>query len=150
MKKLLVLSSFLFMSYAGFSQEVGVRFGDVLGNDIALDMMLHTGSGNRLHADLSFGNDFGLELLWDILHKPFGNSNFYWYLGLGPSMIFGDDFVIGVSAEAGLEYRFASLPLVIGADWRPGYFFLSDNSYFEEGGFGINARFAFGSSKTNE
>jgi hypothetical protein len=142
MKKLLVLSSFLLISYAGFSQEAGVRFGDVLGNDIALDLMLNTG-GNRLHADLSFGNDFGLELLWDVLYKPLGSSNIYWYLGLGPSMLFSDDVLFGISAEAGLEYRFANLPLVLGADWRPTYFFVDDGS-FESGGWGVNARFVFG------
>src|SRR5688572_6669234 len=147
MKKLIVLASFVLCSLSSYSQEVGVRWGDVLGNDIALDMMLRSGGGNRLHADLSFGNDFGLELLWDIIYRPLGNSNLYFYIGLGPSMLFSDDFLFGLSAEAGLEYRFAKLPIAVGADWRPTYFF-GENADFETGGFGVNARFVFGSSRT--
>lgn len=149
MKKLLVLASFVFCSYSAFSQEVGVRWGEVLGNDIALDMMLRSGDGHRLHADLSFGNDFGLELLWDVLFRPLGNSSLYWYVGVGPSMLFSDNFLFGISGEAGLEYRFAKLPIAVGADWRPTYFF-GENSDFESGGFGVNARFVFGGSRGTE
>ena len=149
MKKLIVLASFVLCSLSSYSQEVGVRWGDVLGNDIALDMMLRSGGGNRLHADLSFGNDFGLELLWDVIYRPLGNSNLYFYIGIGPSMLFADEFLFGLSAEAGLEYRFAKLPIAVGADWRPTYFFCEDCD-FETGGFGVNARFVFGSSRTTE
>lgn len=149
MKKLLVFASFVLCSYAGFSQEIGARWGEVLGNDIALDMMLRSGDGNRMHADLSFGNDFGLEVLWDVLYRPLGSSSLYWYIGVGPSMLFSDDFVLGISAEAGLEYRFKKLPIALGADWRPTYFII-DDSYFEEGGFGVNARFVFGRSRESE
>ena len=146
MKKLLVLASFVLCSYAGFSQEIGARWGEVLGNDIALDMMLRSGDGHRLHADLSFGNNFGLELLWDVLYRPLGSSNLYWYIGIGPSMLFADDFQLGVSGELGLEYRFAKLPIALGADWRP-TFWIIDDTDFETGGFGVNARFVFGGSR---
>ena len=148
MKKPLLLISFLFFTYAAFSQEVGVRWGDVVGNDVALDLMLRSGGGNRIHADLSFGNDFGLEVLWDVFYRPLGDSPLYMYLGIGPSMLFTDDFLIGLSAEAGLELRFNKLPLAIGADWRPTYFF-GDNADFSTEGFGVNARFVFGSSRTS-
>jgi len=149
MKKLLVLASFVLCSYAGSSQEVGVRWGEVLGNDIALDMMLRSGGGHRLHADLSFGNDFGLELLWDVLYRPLGSSNLNWYVGVGPSMLFSDPFFFGISGEVGLEYRFAKLPIALGADWRPTWQIVEDSN-FETGGFGINARFVFGSSRETE
>lgn len=148
MKKLLVFASFVLCSYAGFSQEVGARWGEVLGNDIALDMMLRSGDGHRLHADLSFGNDFGLELLWNVI-RPLGNSSLNWYIGLGPSMLFSENFLLGISGELGLEYRFAKLPIAVGADWRP-TFFIIDESEFESGGFGVNARFVFGSSRSSE
>ena len=62
MKKLLLVTSFICCSYIGFSQELGVRWGEVLGNNLALDGMFGSGEFHRLHADLSFGNDFGLEL----------------------------------------------------------------------------------------
>ena len=149
MKKLLVLISFVLSGYVGYSQEFGVRFGEVLGNNVALDMVFRGGDFNRIHADLSFGNDVGLEVLWDLVYRPLGGEAFYWYLGVGPSMLFSDDFLFGISAEAGLEYRFAKLPIAIGADWRPTWF-ISGDSDFETGGFGVNARFVFGSSRTTE
>jgi hypothetical protein len=142
MKKLLVLTSFIFFSYAGFSQEIGVRFGDVLGNDIAMDAIFNSGKFHRLHADFSFGSDFGLEILWDFWYKPFGGEAFHYYLGMGPSMLFGDDFFLGFSGELGLEYHFKSVPIAVGADWRPTFFVVNDDS-FEAGGYGVNARFVF-------
>jgi len=149
MKKLLVLTSFILCSYAGFSQEIGARWGDVLGNDIALDAILRSGDGHRIHVDLSFGNDFGLEILWDLLYRPLGDSPLYWYVGVGPSMLFSDPFFFGISGEAGLEFRFKKLPIAIGADWRPTYFFV-DESEFETGGWGVNARFVFGGRNSTE
>lgn len=142
MKKILLLASFLCVSTIGFSQEAGVRFGDVLGNDIGLDLILPTG-GSRLHADLSFGNDFGLELLWDVVYKPlFDAESLHWYLGVGPSVLFSDPLFFGVSGELGLEYHFNALPIAVGADWRPTYWIV-DESDFQAGGWGINLRFVF-------
>ena len=141
MKKLLVLTSFVFFSCAGFSQELGVRFGDVLGNNIALDAVFSSGKFHRLHADFSFGSEFGLEILWDFFYLPIG-ENFNYYLGLGPSMLFSDPFYLGFSGELGLEYHFSNLPIAVGADWRPTFYVVNDSS-FEAGGFGINGRFVF-------
>ena len=143
MKKLIVLASFLCCSYIGSTQELGVRFGDVLGNTFALDGMFNTGDFHRIHTDLSFGNDFGLEVLWDFVYRPFGGEAFYYYIGVGPSILFGEGTTLfGISGELGLEYRFNGAPLALGVDWRPTYF-LGDNSNFEAGGFGVNARFVF-------
>jgi len=159
MKKLLVLTVFALCSCSIFSQELGVRVGDVLGNNIAIDAMLRSGKFNRLHVDVSFGDDnsssndnstanggFGVELLWDFLYRPLKGEAFYWYIGAGPSLLFADDFWLGISGEAGLEYRFKSAPIALGADWRP-TFWIIDETDFRGGGFGFNARFIFGHKK---
>ncbi len=65
MKRLLVLTTFILSGYCVFSQEVGIRVGDALGNNVAVDAMLKTGKFNRLHADVSFGSGVGVEVLWD-------------------------------------------------------------------------------------
>lgn len=145
MKKILLLTAFGLISYLGFSQEVGVRVGDVLGNDIAVDAIFQTGKFNRLHADVSFGSGVGVELLWDFLYKPFNveSETFNWYVGAGPSFLFDDPFWLGFSGEAGIEYRFSGAPIALGLDWRP-TFFLIDETDFHGGGFGFNARFIFG------
>jgi hypothetical protein len=46
----------LFLAAVSFSQELGVRGGVVLGNNIAIDAMLKSGKFNRLHVDVSFGD----------------------------------------------------------------------------------------------
>jgi len=157
MKKLLVLTAFALCSCSIFSQEVGVRVGEVLGNNIAVDAMLRSGKFNRLHLDVSFGEDkndgngvanggVGVELLWDFLYRPLSGEAFYWYVGAGPSLLFADPFWLGISGEVGLEYRFKTAPIALGADWRP-TFWIIDNTNISAGGFGFNARFIFGHNK---
>ncbi|MGG7036107.1 MAG: hypothetical protein ACI7YS_13065 [Flavobacterium sp.] len=142
MKKI-ILASLMFcgFTFTMQAQEVGVRFGDVVGNDIGIDAVFSSGS-SRIHADVSFGNGVGVEVLWDVLYKPLGSSDFHWYLGAGPSALIDDPFWLGISGEAGLEYRFKGVPIVLGADWRP-TFWIIDDSDFHSGGFGINARWVF-------
>ena len=156
MKKLVVLTVFALCSCSIFSQELGIRGGSVLGNNIAIDAMLKSGKFNRLHVDVSFGDDngssenpnggVGVELLWDFLYRPLGGEAFYWYLGAGPSVLFADPFWLGISGEAGLEYRFKTVPIALGADWRP-TFWIIDDTKFSGGGFGFIARFVFGQKK---
>ena len=150
MKKLIVLSAFVILSQVGFSQEVGVRFGDVLGNNIAVDGIFNTGKFNRLHADVSFGDGVGVEVLWDFLYRPLSGEAFKWYVGGGVSSLIDDPFWLGISGEVGLEYVF-KFPLSLSADWRPTFYFIDDTD-FRSGGFGVNARWIFGkkSASTTE
>ena len=145
MKKIIVLASFLLLSFVGFSQELGIRLGDVVGNDAAIDAIFQTGKFNRLHADVSFGNGVGVEVLWDFLYRPFNieGEGFNWYVGAGPSMLIEDPFFLGVSGEVGLEYRFDGVPIALGLDWRPTFYIIEDTD-FRADGFGFNARYIFG------
>lgn len=131
------------------AQEVGIRFGDALGNNVALDAVFSTGEFNRIHADLTFGNGIGAEALWDFIYRPLGGEAFNWYAGVGPSLFIGDYgndvdvFLLGVAGEIGLEYRFNSVPIVLGLDYRP-VFILIEETDFDAGGFGFNVRWNFG------
>ena len=64
MKKILLIFGFCLFAMTGYSQEVGIRFGDALGGNVALDATFGTGA-SRIHADLAFGNGVGLEVLWE-------------------------------------------------------------------------------------
>ena len=143
MKRIFFLLSFLYMGYTASSQEVGVRFGEVLGNNVALDMVFGAGEFSRIHTDLSFGNSVGLEILWDMVYRPLGGEAFDWYLGFGPSFLFSDPFLFGISGEVGLEYHFNTIPIAVGVDWRP-TLYLVEETDFDSGGFGFNVRFVFG------
>ncbi len=141
MKKI-ILGFALVVSGLMSAQEIGVRFGDITGNSVAVDGVFDF-KGSRLHADVSFGGDgVGIDALYDFIYKPLGAEAFYWYAGVGPSAYFGDDFLLGVSGEAGLEYRFTALNLVLGVDYRPTFWILEDTD-FNWGSFGINVRYCF-------
>jgi len=134
------------LTMAGFAgaQELGVRFGDIAGgNNAAIDGVFGLGKFSRIHADLSFGEGVGIDVLWDFLYKPLGDEAFNWYLGVGPYMRIDDPFWLGVAFEAGLEYRFKTVPIALGGDWRPS-FSIIDETDFHAGGFGINVRYIFG------
>ncbi len=157
MKKLLLILVVIIASYSYSSaQELGVRFGgDVSGGNVAIDGIFGTGEFNRIHADVSFGHGVGIDVLWDFLYRPLGDEAFNWYAGVGPYVKIGDnnngndndndgDFDFGVAGEIGLEYRFSTVPIALGIDWRPKLEVI-DNTSFHAGGFGLNVRYVFGS-----
>ena len=146
MKKFLLIVAVIIASYSySGAQELGVRFGDVSGGNVAVDGIFGTGEFNRIHADVSFGNKgVGVDVLWDFLYRPLGGEAFNWYAGVGPYIIIGDVFDLGIAGEIGLEYRFNTVPIALGVDWRP-MFEIIDNTDFHAGGFGFNVRYVFGS-----
>ena len=145
MKKLYLVAIFTLATFffAG-AQELGVRFGGTHGQGgVALDGVFGAGSG-RIHGDLAFYNSaVGVDVLWDFLYKPLGGEAFNWYLGAGPSTYIGNDaFWLGLSGEIGLEYRFKSVPISIGADWRPTLWVIEETEFGADS-FGLCARFRF-------
>ncbi len=129
------------------AQELGIRFGDAMANksSVAVDAVFGLGKFSRLHADVSFGNGVGVEVLWDFLYRPIPNSPINWYVGVGPSLYLGSPFALGASGEIGLEYRFNEIPLVIGADYRPTFVLVETTAFVNS--FGLNVRYVFGGGK---
>jgi hypothetical protein len=148
MKKLVTIIAltgvmFLF-NHNSTAQEIGARFGSVVGGNVAVDAVLSLGEFSRIHADVSFGNGVGVEALWDFFYRPvdIGGENFNWYAGAGPSILISNPFYFGFSGEFGLEYHFDGVPIALGVDWRP-TFWLIETTDFTADGFGFNARFVF-------
>lgn len=144
--KLLVLVVFvLAAAQTGKAQELGIRFGNALGNksSVAIDGVFGLGKFSRIHADVSFGNGLALEALWDFLYRPVENSPINWYVGVGPSLYLSDPFALGASGEIGLEYRFKDAPLAIGLDYRPTFVIVENTDFVNS--FGFNVRYVFGS-----
>ena len=52
MKKLITILAFVVVCSVAKSQELGIRFGDVVGNDVAVDALFSTGKFSRVHADV--------------------------------------------------------------------------------------------------
>lgn len=143
MKKLFTICALILAGYAVQAQELGIRFGDVVGNDVAVDALFSTGKFSRIHADVSFGDGVGVEALWDFLYRPLGGEAFNWYVGAGASMLIEDPFFLGFSGEVGLSYNFNGIPLSLSADWRP-VFYIIEETDFRADGFGVNLRYVFG------
>ncbi len=143
MKKLLLVLAFIVANQFANAQEIGIRFGDVSGGDVAVDGIFSLDKYSRIHANVSFGDGgVGLDALWDFLYKPVDGESLKWYVGVGPSMVINDDFLLGASGEIGLEYRFQEAPIAIGLDWRP-TFWIVEETDFHAGGFGLNVRYVF-------
>ena len=143
MKKLILVFTLFCANQMVHSQEIGIRFGDVTGNDVAVDGVFSSGKFSRIHADVSFGNDgVGADALCDFIYKPVDGDNLKWYLGAGPSVFIGNDFLLGASGEVGLEYRFEEVPIALGLDWRP-TLWIVEQTDFHAGGFGLNVRYVF-------
>lgn len=155
MKYLKILALVLFFgltaSLESNAQELGIRFGNFYGNNVAVDGVFALGQFSRIHADVSFGSGVGLDVLWDPIYRPVGSSEFNWYLGVGPSLYFDSPFSLGVAGEVGIEYAFNEVPIVIGVDWRPTLRIIENTDFFADV-FGLNVRWRFGndgSSTTN-
>ena len=133
----------LFASLSLTAQEIGVRFGEVARNNVAVDAVFYT-NASRIHSNISFGNNgVGVDALWDFIYDDIGGEAFNWYAGVGPSGNFGDgDFYLGVSGEIGIEYLFNGVPITLGLDYRPTFWIVEDTD-FEWGGFGLNVRYRF-------
>jgi hypothetical protein len=146
MKKEFFISILLFFvfSMTSKSQELGFRFGDISGGNVAVDGIFSTGKLTRIHADLSFGNNgVGVEALWDFINNPLGGEAFNWYAGVGPYTYIGDNtFNLGAVGELGIEYHFREVPIALGFDWRP-YVQLVEDTGIGVSGFGLNVRYVF-------
>jgi len=143
MKNIKILALLALLTLGSFTglqaQEVGIRFGDFYGNNVAIDGVFALGEFSRIHADVSFGgNGLGIDALWNPIYDDIPDTDLQWYAGFGPALYLGDDFRFGAAGEVGAEYAFSDVPITIGLDFRP-YLFLVEKTEFRAG-FGLNVR----------
>ena len=133
----------LAMAHVGYAQEVGIRFGDAMGNksSVAIDGIFGLGKYSRIHADVSFGSGVAMEALWDFLYRPIEKSPINWYVGVGPSLYLSSPFALGAAGEVGVEYRFDDIPMAIGLDYRPTFVLIEKTAFVNS--FGFNVRYVF-------
>ena len=139
MKKI-TLVFVLIISMKLSAQELGVRFGEITGSNIAVDGVFDF-EGSRIHASVSFGDGLGLDALYDFIYEPL-EDELHWYAGVGASTYIEEELNLGISGEIGLEYQFNDAPIVIGFDYRPTFWIIDDTS-FKWDGFGVNIRYRF-------
>lgn len=142
MKKIALVLLFMAGCAGLEAQEVGLRFGDMDGNNIAIDAVIPI-EQRRIHTSVSFGDNVGLDVLYDFVVAPvFKNTGFNYYAGIGLTSLFASEFKLGVMGELGFEYRFRSVPLVAGLDYRPAVIVV-EKMDFVYANFGFNFRYRF-------
>ena len=132
----------MFFAYHVSAQEIGVRFGDMYGNNIALDATIPI-KNKRIHATVSFGGNVGVDAIYDFaVASMFRSPDLRYYAGVGLTTLFASEFKLGVMGEVGIEYGFPRTPLTIGLDYRPAIMVI-ENMDFIYGNFGLNVRYRF-------
>lgn len=67
-----------------------------------------------------------------------------WNLGAGPSVAFGSGSTLfSLIGAAGLELAIPNTPFAVGVDWRPRFYFVDSETYFEAARFGLGLRYTF-------
>ena len=142
MQRIFFILLFVFLYLHLEAQEVGIRFGEMAGNNIAIDGVFGW-KDSRIHADISFGEGIGMDAVYDFVVQPINAvDNLYYYLGVGLTTLFGDEFKFGATGEVGIEYRFQNSPISLSLDYKPAIIIV-ETTDFLWGNFGINARYVF-------
>ena len=106
-----------------------------------------------LEALVSFGDPFALGAMLE-MYQPLNTPGLRWFYGAGAYLGFSKQYdpvkkiedrktYFGAQGIAGLDYKFANIPLNISLDWKPELNLVQDIN-FEPAALGFTARFTFG------
>lgn len=136
--KFLLMMAFVAFGITAFAQKpvggeiaIGARFGGVS----ALNIKKYNGyntSALEFMAGWHFDDNvdgFTISAFWEKLAPLSGSKQLSAFLGIGPTMAFGDEFRLGASAIVGFDWRFKMLPLNLQFDWSPTYFFVNGSEF---------------------
>ena len=142
MQKIVLFCCLIFFSYQVSAQEIGIRFGDMTGNNIGIDATIPI-KDKRIHTTVSFGSNVGLDLIYDFaVASIFRSPDLRYYAGIGLTTLFASEFKLGVMGEVGIEYGFPRTPISVGLDYRPAIIII-EKMDFIYGNFGLNVRYRF-------
>ena len=139
---LLVLMAMLAGSVSA-QWSVGARFGGASG--VSLKSYSKTGN-THFEFITAFSLDENIEgFSLTILGEKFGafseDGKLGAILGVGETMVFGDEFLLGVSGILGFDWRIGRIGLQL--DWLPTWIFVNE-SYFSPVNAAVTARWMFG------
>ncbi len=167
MKKI-ILSAFLLLGLAFSAQAqdisknaLGLRLGSSNGFGTEISYQRGLGDNNRLELDLGWrdGKNYSAFQLTGIYQWVWNiEGGFNWYAGVGGGVgsWSGDDFtfngqrfdggnetVLFVAGDIGIEYNFKEVPIQLSLDFRPELYF-NDNVNDDFGpGLGLGIRYRF-------
>lgn len=134
---------FILCGSASAQWSLGARFGGASG--LSLKSYSKSGALNiEIIAAQSFDEDiegFALTILGEKFGALSENGKLAAFLGVGETMIFGDEFYLGVSGALGFDWRLGRIGLQL--DWLPTWIFIN-KSYFSPINAAVTARWVFG------
>lgn len=146
MKKLLVLAAVIFMAVSSVSaQNYNWAIGARLGTTMSGVSVKHNLNGaNAIEGVLSipYNDGFNVLGLYE-RHIPIISEGFNFYYGAGAHLgAYRHDFVLGIDAVVGMEYKFSKVPLALSLDYKPA-FNIFENTGFRMLDFGFGIKVAF-------
>ncbi len=145
MKNSLLLFFFVFLlcGTASGQWSIGARFGGASGVSLK-NYSQHGGMNFEIIAAQNFDEETdGLSLT--ILGEKFGalsnNGKLGAFLGIGETMVFSDEFYLGISGAIGFDWRIGRIGLQL--DWLPTWIFVN-KSHFSPVNAAFTARWMFG------
>ena len=84
---------------------------------------------------------FALTLLGEKFGSLSNDGKLGAILGIGETMVFTDDFLLGINGVLGFDWRIGRIGLQV--DWMPTYFFINE-SYFSPVNAAFTARWVLG------
>ncbi len=142
-KILIIGIAFLMTGNLSAQWSVGARFGGSSG--VSLKSYSKTGN-THFEFITAFNFDENVEgFSVTILGEKFGafseDGKLGGILGGGETMVFGDEFLLGVSGILGFDWRIGRIGVQV--DWLPTWIFVND-SYFSPINAAFTARWMFG------
>lgn len=142
-KILIIGIAFLMTGNLSAQWSVGARFGGSSG--VSLKSYSKTGN-THFEFITAFNFDENVEgFSVTILGEKFGafseDGKLGAILGVGETMVFGDEFLLGVSGILGFDWRIGRIGLQL--DWLPTWIFVNE-SYFSPINAAVTARWMFG------
>ncbi|MEF9986574.1 MAG: hypothetical protein RSC28_00225 [Bacteroidales bacterium] len=95
-----------------------------------------------------YGFDVAGTYQWLFDINTNASGQFKWYAGAGlgtgswSNKHYDKGFSIGILGQAGIEYAFNSVPLLLSLDYRPGIYFAPE-THFDWTGFAIGIKYSF-------
>lgn len=147
MKRIILISSVIFLSLNAFSQDSGLGLGVLIGEPTGLSAKIWTGDKTAVDAGAAWsfvGNGF-LHLHADMLMHSFtidvDKGQLPLYYGLGAKLVLANELGLGVRIPVGMAYLFESAPFDIFIELVPVLDLIPATTFNFEGGIG--ARYFF-------
>jgi len=144
-KKIALWSVIVLLGTTSISaQDSGFGAGVLFGQPTGISLKMWMTEATALDAGVAwsfYNNGFFRVHLDFLMHKhhfiKVSDGNLAGYLGIGPKLGFGNDFVIGARIPLGFDYMFEEAPVDIFLEVAPGLDLTPATKGFVEGGIGV-------------